>query len=320
MTFLANGRREALGLDPPIIPGLIALVDRGSRRAEGANVKLGFFQTGILRQEDFEATARWGAQHGYQAIDVPPDREGTRAICDRHGLQVNSTTGLYGDPVQADDKEREAQIDLLKKAIDLAAAQGVPTLSTGHRRVPEASAEDNIRLFQLAYEPLAAYAEGKGVKLVFENWPNAGRNLMITPELWDRAFNAVPSPALGLCFDPSHLVWQGIDYLRAARDFGSRIYHAHAKDTELLPDGQYRYGIYGPQTEKPQGSAGWWRYRLPGYGVVDWAKYIDTLYQVGFNGVISVEHEDHVWGWTTNSERAKRGLILAQKFLAPFMA
>ncbi len=282
-------------------------------------MKLGFFPTGILQKLDFEEFARWGAEQGFEAMDVPPDRPGTRAICARYGLQVSCTSGIYGDPLKADDREREQQIDLIKQAVDLAAAQGVPCVSTGHRRDPSVSAEDNIRLFKLAYEPLAAYAEQKGVKLVFENWPNSGRNLMITPELWDRAFNAVPSPTLGLVFDPSHLVWQGIDYLRAARDFGSRIYHAHAKDTELLPDGQYRYGIYGPQTESPRGSAGWWRYRLPGFGVVDWAKYVDTLYQVGFDGVLSIEHEDHVWGWTTDPDRAKRGLILARKVLEPLL-
>jgi len=282
-------------------------------------MKLGFFPTGLLSRLDLEEMIRWGAEHGYQAFDVPPDREGTRALCDRHGLQVNSTSGLYGNPITVDDAQREGQIGLLKKAIDLASSQGIPTVSTGHRRDPSVGAEDNVRLFRLAYEPLAAYAEARAVKLVFENWPNRGQNLMITPELWDRAFNAVPSAALGLCFDPSHLVWQGIDYLRAARDFGSRIYHAHAKDTELLPEGMYRYGIYGPQTETPKGSAGWWRYRLPGFGVVDWPRFVDTLYQVGFDGVLSVEHEDHAWGWQTDPELAKRGLVLAQQSLAPLL-
>lgn len=282
-------------------------------------MKLGYFPTGIMGKLDFEEFARWGAEQGFGAMDVPPDRPGTRAICDRYGLRVSCTSGIYGDPLKADDREREKQIDVIKQAIDLAAQQGVPCLSTGHYRDPSVSAEDNVRLFALAYEPLAGYAERKGVKLVFENWPNGGKNLMITPELWDRAFNAVPSPVLGLVFDPSHLVWQGIDYLRAAHDFGSRIYHAHAKDTELLPDGMYRYGIYGPQTEKPRGSAGWWRYRLPGFGVVDWAKYVDALVQVGFDGVLSIEHEDNVWGWTTDPERAKRGLILAKQVLEPLL-
>lgn len=279
-------------------------------------MKLGFFPTGILGKVDFEEFARWGAEQGFAAMDVPPDRPGTRAICDRYGLQVNCTSGIYGDPLKTDDHERETQIELIKQAIDLAAEQRVPCVSTGHRRVAGVSAEENVRLFRLAYEPLAAYAGSKGIKLVFENWPNSGNNLMITPELWDRAFNAVPSPVLGLVFDPSHLVWQGIDYLRACRDFAPRIYHAHAKDTEFLTDGHYRYGIYGAQTEK----GSWWRYRLPGFGVVDWAKYVDTLYQGGFDGVLSIEHEDNVWGWTKDVERAKRGLILGKQVLAPLLA
>jgi sugar phosphate isomerase/epimerase len=278
-------------------------------------VKLGFFATGSTDRLDFEGFARWGAEHGYQAMDVPPDRRGTRAMCEQLGLQVSCTSGIYGAPLQADDARREQETRLIEQAIDLAATQGIPMVSTGSRRDPSVSAADNVRLFQLAYEPLAAYAERQGVKLVFENWPNGGKNLLITPELWDRAFNAVPSPSLGLVFDPSHLVWQGIDYLRAIRDFGSRIYHAHAKDTEYLPEGQYRYGSYGVQTERGE----WWRYRLPGFGVVDWPKYLDTLYQVGFDGVISVEHEDNVWGAGDDADRAKRGLILAQRFLAPLL-
>jgi len=279
-------------------------------------VKLGFFPTGAMNQIDFGEFARWGAEQGFGAMDVPPDRPGTRAICDRHGLQVNCTSGIYGDPLQADDRAREQQIDLIKQAINLAAEQRVPCLSTGHRRDPSVSADDNVHLFRLAYEPLATYAGERGVKLVFENWPNGGRNLMITPELWDRAFTAVPSPVLGLVFDPSHLVWQGIDYLRAAREFGSRIYHAHAKDTEFLAEGHYRSGIYGPQTK---GATGWWRYRLPGFGVVDWARYVDALYQVGFDGVLSIEHEDDVWAFTRDAERAKRGLLLAKQVLAPLL-
>jgi sugar phosphate isomerase/epimerase len=282
-------------------------------------MKLGFFGTGVTQQLDFAEFARWGSEHGFRAMDVPPDRPGTRAICDRLELQVNCTTGLYGNPITRDDREREEQLARLRQAIDLAATQGIPNVSAGHRRDPSLTAPENIHLFQLAYQPLAAYAEQKGVRLVFENWPNGGLNLMITPELWDHAFNAVPSAALGLVFDPSHLVWQGIDYLRAARDFGSRIYHAHAKDTELLSEGQYRYGIYGPQTETPVGSAGWWRYRLPGFGVVDWPKFIDVLYQVGFDSVISIEHEDHVWGFTRDAERAKRGLLLTQQLLTPLL-
>jgi sugar phosphate isomerase/epimerase len=143
---------------------------------------------------------------------------------------------------------------------------------------------------------------------------------MITPELWDRAFSEVPSPALGLCFDPSHLIWQGIDHVRAVRDFSERVYHAHAKDTEFIPEGQYRYGVYGPQAEEPSNSkTGFFRYRLPGMGVIDWPKFLDALYDIGYDGILSVEHEDPLWGWLTDAEKAKRGLVLARQVLAPLI-
>ena len=283
-------------------------------------MKLGFFATALMRGIDFAEFARFGAEVGYQAMDVPPEMPGTREICDRLGLTVHCTTGLGAAVITKDDAEREVQMARIRAAIDLASAQGIPCIGCSHRRDLTVDAKENVRLFALAFGPLAAYAESKQVKLTFENWPNRGQNLMITPELWDKCFNSVPSKALGLCFDPSHLIWQGIDYLRAARDFGDRIYHAHAKDTEFLPEGQYRYGMYGPQTETPASSGGFWRYRLPGFGVVDWAKYIDTLYQVGYDAVISVEHEDDIWGWRTDVEVAKRGLVLAKQILQPFLA
>ncbi len=107
-------------------------------------------------------------------------------------------------------------------------------------------------------------------------------------------FTAVPSPALGLCYDPSHLYWQGIDYIQPIWDFRDRIYHAHAKDTEILLAGRNHYGMYGRQLSATA-EQNWWRYRLPGYGHVDWYRYLDTLYQVGYDAVLSVEHEDPVW-------------------------
>ncbi len=283
-------------------------------------MKLGYFATALMREIDFEEFARFGKDVGYQALDVPPDKPGTRAICDKLGLVVNATTGLRAAPITADDAERERQMSDLRGAIDLASAQDIPCVGAGHRRDPNVDAKENVKLFALAYGPLAAYAESKNVKLVFENWPNAGRNLMITPELWDKCFSAVPSKAIGLCMDPSHLVWQGIDYLRATKDFGDRIYHAHAKDTEFIADGQYRYGMYGSQTETGVSSSGWWRYRLPGFGVVNWAKYVDALHQIGYDAVLSVEHEDDLWGWKSDIALAKRGLVLTQQILAPLLA
>ena len=135
---------------------------------------------------------------------------------------------------------------------------------------------------------------------------------------------AVPSPALGLCFDPSHLVFLGIDWLRALREFGSRVYYAHAKDTELNPEALYQHGIlardYG-RMALPLGpnAQGWWRFTLPGFGTVDWGRYTGTLREVGFDGILSVEHEDDAWGFRTDVSRALEGLKVAQRYLQPYL-
>lgn len=140
--------------------------------------------------------------------------------------------------------------------------------------------------------------------------------LAMSPELWDAMFNAVPSPAIGLCYDPSHLVWLGIDTIQPIWDFKERIYHAHAKDTEILLQGRNQFGIYGPQltTTVPDR---WWRYRLPGYGHINWHRYLDALYQIGYDDVLSVEHEDRAWA--TTPEHALQGLQIAYQFLAPMI-
>ena len=283
-------------------------------------MKIGFFATGVLRQLDFAEFAAWGAAQGFGGMDVAPSRPEQVRVAREHGLDVRATVGFACEPVTRDAAERERQQVLCREAIDAAADGGVECVGVGSRRDPGADADENMHLFRLAYAPLAEYAEARGVKLVFENWPQGGQRLAGTPELWDAMFRAVPSPALGLCFDPSHLVWQGIDWRRALREFAPRIYHAHAKDTEFMPEERYRYGIYGAQLAANRGrSGGWFRYRLPGYGVIDWAAYVSALVEAGFDGVLSIEHEDAVYGWLDDPERAKRGLIAGLRFLQTYV-
>jgi sugar phosphate isomerase/epimerase len=119
-------------------------------------------------------------------------------------------------------------------------------------------------------------------------------------------FEAVPSDALGLEFDPSHLVWQQIDYLDALYHFRDRIYHVHAKDTEIVPSVLAKVGIFG---------SGWWRYRIPGLGIVDWSAFLSALYEIGYDGGVAIEHEDPVF----TGERFEMGLVLGYNTLAPLI-
>jgi sugar phosphate isomerase/epimerase len=270
-----------------------------------------------LRQLEYARFVQSAQTLGYTAIDVPINIEGAAAQCRQLGLNVGAAGPLVPADLSPDAARQEEIIERFKTTIDSLAAQEIPVLVCLIGRDVSRNGDENIAIYKDVFTPIAAHAEDKGVRLAFENWPRNGTMLAITPELWDGMFNAVPSNAIGLCYDPSHLYWMGIDYIQPIWDFSDRIYHTHAKDTEILPEGQNYFGIYGRQLEETE-QRQWWRYRLPGYGAVDWTRYLDTLYQIGYDGILSVEHEDPVWEETP--EQALRGLQLAQQFLQPLLS
>lgn len=281
-------------------------------------MQLGCFQSNRgLRQMAFQAFAQQVAELGYDSIDVPPNNSDAVARCRSLGLELYASSAVVPPDLSPDPERQKEIVAQVTAAIDWAAAHDLQVITHLIGRDPELSGDENIALFQKVYTPIAAHAEQQGVRLAFENWPRNGTMLAITPELWEAMFTAVPSPALGICYDPSHFYWLGIDYIQPIRDFADRIYHAHAKDTEILVEGRNRFGIYGRQLESTTEQS-WWRYRLPGYGEIDWAHYLDTLYQIGYDGVLSIEHEDPIWA--ESPERALRGLTLAKQFLDPFLA
>lgn len=197
--------------------------------------------------------------------------------------------------------------------MELAECLGVSVIATMAGRQPEKSLSENIVVFRRVFSPIAKIAERMGMRLAFENWPGGmdrfphrGVNIAYSPQAWEMMFDAVSSSALGLEFDPSHLYWQQIDHIGALQEFADRIYHVHAKDTEIMGGSLAEGGIYGE---------GWWRYRLPGFGEVDWAEFISALYEIGYEGDIAIEHEDGVF----SGRRFPLGLRLAYNHLAPLM-
>ena len=153
------------------------------------------------------------------------------------------------------------------------------------------------------------------MKIGIENCPHELNNLAYSPKMWEVIFQEVPSKALGLEYDPSHLVWQQIDYLKAIYDFGDRIYAFHAKDTEVMKDKLGKSGVLQGLFEGSVWKSDWWRYRLPGYGEVDWKKVFVALADIGYNGDINIEHEDPVFGGDKTDEGLKRGLKYLKQFI-----
>jgi sugar phosphate isomerase/epimerase len=301
-------------------------------------VKLGFL-TACLPKRSLADIAAWAAAHGYAALEVAAwpalgdrpftathidvaalDVDGTRALFERHGLTLSSLA-FYDNNLHPDPAERRAINDHVLACIEAAAALGVPTVGTFVGRNPTRTVREDLADAEKVFAPLVDRAGERGVKLIVENcvmegWHPDGYpgNLAYSPELWEWMF----SLGLYLNFDPSHLLWIGIDPVAAVRPYVDRIPHAQAKDVELFPERRDRYGTFGKAVvrEDPW-DVGWWRYRVPGLGQLDWVRLVDALDVGGVAGVLSVEHEDPGWGGP--DERVEAGLEVAHRTLAPLI-
>ena len=304
-------------------------------------MKLGFL-TACLPRQNLEEIADLAVSAGYQALEVAAwpdlgdrpftathlraesfnngDAERVRALFDDRGLEMSSIA-YYDNNLHPDAGERAAVHAHVHACIDAAALVGCPTVGTFVGRDPSRTVTENLREAEQVFAPLVDHAGERGVKLVIENcvmegWHPDGYpgNLAYSPELWEWMFDL----GLYLNYDPSHLLWMGIDPVEALRPYIGRVAHAQAKDIELFAARRNRYGFPGKAIQRTDPwDVGWWRYRVPGLGQVDWRSVVDTLYEHGFTGVLSVEHEDPVWGG--DEERVKTGLDIAYRTLRPLI-
>lgn len=307
-------------------------------------MKLGFL-TACLPHVPLDSIVAWASQAGFTSLELAAwpvqsdrdyqarqidaarftadDAKRVKELFARHDMSI-SAMAYYDNNLDPDPAKRKCNHDHLKKVIDTAALLGVDLVGTFVGARPDRTSDENMKEIGEVFRGLTAHAGGKGVRLMIENCPMDGwqrfglpGNYAYSPELWEALFNEVPSADFGLNFDPSHLYWLGIDYLRAAREFAPKIFHAHAKDTEILGDGEYRYGLFGRQMAPIPWKSGWWRYRMPGLGSIDWGALIATLQEAGYDNVLSIEHEDPVW--EGSEEKVKTGLRLGLKHLSQFV-
>jgi sugar phosphate isomerase/epimerase len=301
-------------------------------------MQLGFL-TACLPKRPLEEIAAWASAHGYEALEVAAwpalgdrpftathvdvadlDADAVLATFARHGLTLSSLA-YYDNNLHPDPDERRAVHDHVLACIDAAATLGCPTVGTFVGRHPGRTVREDLTDAEEAFKPLVDRAGERGVKIIIENcvmegWHPDGYpgNLAYSPELWEWMFDL----GLYLNFDPSHLVWIGIDPVAAVRPYVDRIPHAQAKDVELFPTERNRYGAFGKAVARDDPwDVGWWRFRVPGLGQVDWVRLVDALYEGGFDGVLSVEHEDPVWGGS--EERVEAGLEVAHRTLRPLI-
>lgn len=204
--------------------------------------------------------------------------------------------------------ESPQPIERLGKAIQAAAILGT-TIVTINAWIPAGlKPDEKFSYYQKTWTGFARLAEDQGMHIAIENCPHGGLNLGNSPAAFRRMFELVPSKAIGLEFDPSHFIFQFMDYLPAIREFGDRIYAFHAKDTQILKDKLDEVGIYGDQWLDQS----WWRFRMPGYGDADWKAIFVALSDIRYDGDIIIEHEDPTYA-------GEEGLRRGAKFLRQFI-
>jgi sugar phosphate isomerase/epimerase len=228
-----------------------------------------------------------------------------RDLLEEEGVEV-LTVFHFEDYADVDSAQVEAARANLIRTMDIAEAFNTPTVCC-NAWVSGRDDSERMESFRSTFGEIARVAEARGFRVAIENCPHGGRNIASSPAMWERMFNAIPSEALGLEYDPSHLVWEGIDPIEPIREFGSRIYAFHAKDTQVIRDVLRREGILGH---------GWWRHRIPGWGEVDWKGVFSALADIRYDGDMIIEHEDPVFSGDQFEEGLRLGLRHLRKYMA----
>ena len=259
-----------------------------------------------------------GARAPLDAAAVTDDKiEQVKGILAKNQMHV-SAFQVTQNHISSDPAQRARENDYFVKAIELAGKLGVPYIGTCSGKDPQkpfqAQVDEIVRVYNEKYFPAC---EKNRVRILWEPWPG-GPNLAVSPVGFEALFKGFgDSPYVGLQYDPSHLVWQMMDPIQAARDFVDKIYDVHLKDTEIRWDVLRRAGI------NPVNRASWWSYRLPGLGSIPWSEFFTVLQRAGYTGAMSIEHEDALYGANDPgpdfSENFKIGFKMAHRYLRQYV-
>lgn len=303
-------------------------------------MQLGFVSA-ILPELTFEELVDCAADLGYRSIEVccwplgkaerryagvthidvdTLDAEGAGRIldlCRQKRIEI-SALGYYPNPLDPDEEKRKVYVDHIIKVIDAAALLGVNKINTFIGRNKNLSVDKNFEIFHHVWPEIIWHAGERNVKVGIENcpmiftadeWPG-GNNLATTPAIWRRMFSEIKSDHFGLNYDPSHLLWQHMDYVKPLYEFRDKLFHIHLKDARVHRDKLDDVGIMGfpLQFHSP---------KLPGLGDIDWSSFFSALNDIRYKGPVCVEVEDKAFEETL--EDRKNSLILCKKYLDQFV-
>ncbi len=304
-------------------------------------MKLGFVSA-ILPEWSLEQVLAFAARNGFSCVEVmcwPVGKAERRfagvthinvgnftrtkadevnALCAKHGVTI-SGLGYYPNPLDPDPTVSKRVTAHLKHVIVAAEKLGLKNVNTFIGRDWTKTIDDNWPRFLKVWKPLIAFAEDHDIKIGIENcpmsfgrdeWPG-GKNLAVSPFIWRRMFNDISSKHFGLNFDPSHFALQQMDPISALREFKEKLFHLHAKDVSIDRDRLNEVGIFAMPKE-------WHTPRIPGFGVIDWARFMAKLYEVRYDGPVCIEVEDDSFGRDLTGRQ--RAVKVAGKLLQPYFA
>jgi len=303
-------------------------------------MKLGFVSA-ILPELSFEALVDYASDCGYKCIEVccwplgkaerryagvthidvdKLDEKGAAGINNyvkNRGIEI-SALGYYPNPLDPDKEKSEMYISHIRKVIDASAMMGIFRITTFIGRDKDKSVDENFEIFKTVWKPLIQYAESKKVRVCIENcpmiftndeWPG-GNNLAATPVIWRRMFSEIQSDYFGLNYDPSHLLWMQMDYVRPLYEFKDKLFHVHLKDARVYREKLYEVGIMATPLEFHSP-------KLPGLGDIDWSRFISALNDIRYRGPVCVEVEDKAFEGSL--EDRKYSLLLCKRYLEKYI-
>ncbi|WP_025761536.1 sugar phosphate isomerase/epimerase family protein [Dyadobacter tibetensis] len=304
-------------------------------------LKLGF-NSAILAGFGLEHVLQFAGNHGFSCVEVmcwPAENTDTRRYAGVSHIDVNalnnkrmaeirfalnetkvgiSALGYYPNIMDPDPVRSEFYLEHLKSVIRAAAKLKVPVVTTFIGRDPSKNIQENLKTFADVWPGIVKVAEEENIKLAIENcpmfftndeWPG-GKNLAISPAVWDRMFEIIPSPIFGLNYDPSHMIWQMMDEIKPIYNYKNRLHHIHLKDARIYKDQLDRVGILANPLEYHSP-------KLPGMGDVDWRAFFAALTDVRYRGPVVIEVEDKAY--ESNLADVRTAILTSRNYVKQFL-
>jgi sugar phosphate isomerase/epimerase len=245
------------------------------------------------------------------------DKTAIQNTLSKNGVVI-SGLGYYPNPLDADSAKSEYYIEHIKKVIRACNTLDIPVMNTFIGRNQTLNMEENLKLFRKLWAPIIEVAEQEGVKIGIENcpmfftndeWPG-GKNLAISPAVWDQMFETFPTPLFGLNYDPSHMIFQHMDEIKPIYDYKDRLHHIHIKDVKVYKEKLDRVGILANPLEYHSP-------KLPGLGDVNWRAFFAALTDIRYRGPVVIEVEDKAF--EGSEEDVRKAILTSRSYVRQFL-